>query len=235
MRPTSSEDISQKPKRKQAKRACTKCRSAKAGCSDTRPCNRCVSLNIGHLCSDAPPKLKNGENQTAFDSITPLFASNTPPIPSFPNFNHPNYNSQEYSLFRETNFENFTLMSPKTDFDTQGLVMSPIDGSRLSLPILPQQQQPQPHPQPQHHVTYSNLSPTNQEQNFGINNENQNESYHSSFSHQSTYSPQRNFEPVGNYQTFDSDKSYERNYAGNINQRTGNQNHYVFYDQKYKK
>lgn len=148
MRPVAATEYStSKPKRKQAKRACTKCRAAKAGCSDSRPCRRCISLNIGHLCSDAPAKPKNGDTK-AFDSITPLFSTHNSPIPSLPSLNSQETTS---SLFGETTFDNFTNMHPtKTNFDTQGLIMSPIDASRLSLPILPAQQQQNPQ------LSYSN-------------------------------------------------------------------------------
>jgi len=56
--------IKRKPKvpitkrRKQAKKACLHCRRTKTGCSDERPCKRCVTLGIGDTCRDAPKKDK---------------------------------------------------------------------------------------------------------------------------------------------------------------------------------
>lgn len=48
---------SQKLRRKTA-RACNHCNKAHMTCDDHRPCQRCVSRGLGHLCVDAPRKKK---------------------------------------------------------------------------------------------------------------------------------------------------------------------------------
>nr|GAT58001.1 predicted protein [Mycena chlorophos] len=45
------------PKRRQVKRACTKCAKSSKGCDDSRPCRRCVRYGFGiEECVDSPRK-----------------------------------------------------------------------------------------------------------------------------------------------------------------------------------
>jgi hypothetical protein len=39
-----------KPRRRQISRACPRCHVAKVACTETRPCPRCVKLQLGHAC-----------------------------------------------------------------------------------------------------------------------------------------------------------------------------------------
>lgn len=50
------------PRRKQVRRACVNCRRSKTGCSHERPCRRCVNLNIGDSCVDAPRKRRRDKS-----------------------------------------------------------------------------------------------------------------------------------------------------------------------------
>lgn len=50
-----------KKKRHQIARACQVCRNAKAKCTETRPCPRCVRLNIAG-CEPTPAKSKKGKS-----------------------------------------------------------------------------------------------------------------------------------------------------------------------------
>lgn len=43
-------------KRKQVERACANCRRSKTACSSSRPCHRCIKLDIADSCVDAPRK-----------------------------------------------------------------------------------------------------------------------------------------------------------------------------------
>jgi hypothetical protein len=45
-----------KRREKLAARACVLCNQAHTACDDERPCKRCVSKNIAHLCRDAEPR-----------------------------------------------------------------------------------------------------------------------------------------------------------------------------------
>lgn len=70
-----------KRKRKQVRRACLRCRKAKAGCSNERPCNRCVRLGI-------PDQCKDDIKSNTFITYTP---SSSPPLDDIPSTNVLNF------------------------------------------------------------------------------------------------------------------------------------------------
>lgn len=49
-------ELAAKRKKPQAKVACTNCRRQHAGCTDGRPCERCVRMGLSATCEDTPKK-----------------------------------------------------------------------------------------------------------------------------------------------------------------------------------
>lgn len=48
-----------KKRRPQVKLACMNCRRQHAGCTDSRPCERCVRLGMAATCEDMPRKKRS--------------------------------------------------------------------------------------------------------------------------------------------------------------------------------
>lgn len=69
-------ESSKKKKRgKYSKRACIPCKKAHSACDSGRPCKRCLSLGLGHLCQDAErkkPRRRPAEepNRQTYSSLT---------------------------------------------------------------------------------------------------------------------------------------------------------------------
>jgi len=55
-------------KRSQVRRACSACRRSKTGCSDIRPCPRCVLHGIADTCVDAPMKRRRRSKKLSADT-----------------------------------------------------------------------------------------------------------------------------------------------------------------------
>lgn len=156
------ESSTQSPKRKQVKRACTNCRTAKTGCSNSRPCKRCLSLKIGHLCSDAPPKKKTDSqfSSRSFDSITPVFATNIPPLlasPLIPEVSTTSSFSQHFPIHDNAHNINPSIGHLNSSAKSHGTQQSIFSQTPMPLfPIMPNQHPN--HPQPQQHMSYTHCT-----------------------------------------------------------------------------
>ena len=58
-------DLPVKRKKPQAKVACTNCRRQHAGCTDGRPCERCVRMGLAATCEDTPKKKRSRKKHLA--------------------------------------------------------------------------------------------------------------------------------------------------------------------------
>ncbi|KAL2111184.1 hypothetical protein VUR80DRAFT_183 [Thermomyces stellatus] len=62
-----------RPKRAQVSRACHRCKRLQKGCSEQRPCRRCIEVGLAESCSDPSPR-----------AVASHAVGGPPPAPSFP-------------------------------------------------------------------------------------------------------------------------------------------------------
>jgi len=136
--------VASKPRRRrnQAKRACKSCRKSHSACGAERPCRRCVSKGLGHLCVDAPKKRKEatgplweGEMVLKFDTPSPStsFSHSSSFYPGrFSRFSTvldgkqpgqelPSFSQTRDSLVPPPSFDNSPCSSPTSPFPSSSL------------------------------------------------------------------------------------------------------------------
>lgn len=113
-------------KRKQVKRACINCQKAHAACDDTRPCNRCVTLNLAPTCEDVGRRKKQKLSPTS-SPVNPASAY----MNSFLNFVPP---STPQSSASSSNFGTSPLISATpTSFPQNSSPMTSSFPTKFSL------------------------------------------------------------------------------------------------------
>lgn len=66
---SNNKGTSKRPRKRKVDHACVYCRRSHMTCDESRPCQRCIRRNIGHLCHDEPGKKAAHTNKSK--SVTP--------------------------------------------------------------------------------------------------------------------------------------------------------------------